>query len=98
MSRIIIARDEAIARTADAQRLVTEALAAFPVLASDAAEDLLPQKKGGGRCRISGQGRKLTKEHIPPRGAFNKYRGRLHSTAECLQRGGLGAIRTRIHP
>ncbi|HEX9494315.1 MAG TPA: hypothetical protein VGA38_00975 [Candidatus Limnocylindria bacterium] len=97
MSRIIIARDEAIARTADAQRLVTEALAAFPVLASDAEEDLLPQKKGVGRCRICGQERKLTKEHIPPRGAFNRYRGRLHSIAEWLQRDGLGAMRGGIH-
>src|SRR5258708_35870128 len=97
MSRIIIARDEAIARTADAQRLVTEALAAFPVLASDAGEDLLPPKKGVGRCRICGQGRKLTKEDIPPRGAFNRYRGRLHAIAEWLQRDGLGAMRGGVH-
>lgn len=83
--------------TPEAQRLMNEALAAFPALAHDATEELLPQRKAVGRCRICGEERPLTKEHIPPQKAFNMERGRLHSIMDWLKRDALGAMRGGIH-
>lgn len=49
------------------------------------------------RCRICGEPRALTKEHIPPRKAFNTERGRLHSIMDWLKRDALSAMRGGIH-
>lgn len=41
---------------------------------SDSAESLFPGGPRTGRCRVCGEKRDLTEEHIPPRGAYNKQR------------------------
>lgn len=43
---------------------------------SETAEALFPRGARKGRCRVCGEDRDLTEEHIPPRGAFNKQRVR----------------------
>ena len=57
------------------------------ILTSEDKNELLPSKKHTGPCRICGQVAELTKEHIPPRSAFNKGRGVLSMGDELLKDG-----------
>ena len=57
------------------------------ILTSEDKNELLPSKKHTGPCRICGQVAELTKEHIPPRSAFNKGRGLLSMGATLLTSG-----------
>ena len=50
---------------------------------------LLPKEKSTGRCRICGQMRELTREHIPPTAAGNVGRVETHTLEEWLARTGL---------
>lgn len=52
-------------------------------------DELFPETPGVGRCRICGQEAALTREHIPPRTAFNRARGRSPSLLDWYQSPGL---------
>lgn len=91
MSRIFVARDHAVF-TPEAQRLVNEARAALPALRHDASEELLPPRPLVGRCRICGEERPLTREHIPPGSAYNLERGRIHTILDWLRRAADGVM------
>ena len=64
---------------------VAEMLKAIGTQASTAG-DLFPKVAHEGPCRICGETRMLTEEHIPPRGAFNKERGRTVEVGALLSR------------
>lgn len=91
MTRLFVAKDPGV-MTPRAQRLVNEARAAFPALVHDATEELFPPRANLGRCRICGEQRQLTREHIPPRSAYNLERGRVHSIVEWFRRSAEGAM------
>lgn len=91
MTRIIVVKDGTVL-TPQARALADEARAAFPALRHDATEQLFPHRRGVGRCRICGEQRELTREHVPPRAAFNKERGRVHSLLEWLSRTAEGVL------
>ncbi len=54
------------------QRLLGE----VGIEASESDEELFPRGPRMARCRICGEERDLTEEHIPPRGSYNKQRVR----------------------
>ena len=64
---------------------VAEMLETIGTQASTAGE-LFPNAAHEGPCRICGETRMLTEEHIPPRGAFNKERGRTVEVGALLNR------------
>ena len=64
---------------------VAEILKVIGTQASTAGE-LFPKVAHEGPCRICGEIRMLTEEHIPPRGAFNKERGRTVEVGALLGR------------
>lgn len=57
-----------------------------PVSDRETGEPLFPSEAFEGRCRICGKIALLTEEHLPPRGAFNKGRGRSPGLEELLGR------------
>jgi len=73
-------------------RVIAEADAAFPELAVRDSEDLLPLHPRTARCRICGAVKRLSKEHIPPRRAFNGRTSRIHTPDEWLARDHSGAM------
>jgi hypothetical protein len=87
---IVAARDDAL--TAHARALLDEGLRAFPTLNADAAEVVLPTTSLIGRCRICGEVRQLTKEHVPPAAAFNQQTATVHTAEEWLARGDDGEL------
>src|SRR5438552_9098445 len=91
MTRFVVVKDGTVL-TPQARALADQARAAFPALRHDAIEPLFPHRGGIGRCRICGEQRVLTREHIPPRSAFNKERGRVHSLMEWLARTADGIL------
>lgn len=91
MTRMVLAKERAKVTPA-AERLLNEAMAAFPALQHDATEELFPATRRTGRCRICGQTRDLTREHVPPRSAYNREPGRAHTILEWLRRTAAGAL------
>ena len=91
MPRVIVG-NRADGLTDHARALLTQALHAFPALDADAAEVVLPLRPLVGRCRICGQLRQLTKEHVPPASAFNKQTARMHTAEEWFARGDDGEL------
>lgn len=65
--------------------LIDEALNYFPDAEGDGSI-FMPTTRGIGRCRICGEEREMTKEHIPPATAFNRGPLREHSLDEYLHR------------
>ena len=70
MTRMLIARDRS-ALDDVGRRLIDEGSRALPDPYGDGTEELLPQKRQRGRCRICGERAQLTSEHIPPGAALN---------------------------
>jgi hypothetical protein len=58
----------------------------------DPPAELLPRRKRTDRCRLCGEVRPLTKEHIPPKRAGNIARMPTHTLAEWLERRDLDNI------
>ncbi len=58
------------------------------ILASEDQGEILPRTRHIGPCRICGQIAELTREHIPPRSAFNKERV-VHTAGEELFEDGI---------
>jgi hypothetical protein len=85
MARVRVVKEGTVV-TPQQQQLIDEALHAFPDLAHDATEELFPRKNGVRRCRLCGQQRSLTREHVPPRTAYNTEAGRMHTLLEWLGR------------
>lgn len=83
MPQQAIARDPS-AVTPEVRRLYAEAREQFPEVLRDDSAEFLPQTPRRGRCAICGSTEELTREHIPPRAAFNKGRGRFHTLADYL--------------
>lgn len=48
--------------------------------------ELFPNNPHVGVCRVCGETKPLTKEHLPPKAAFNKGRGRMPSFGDLLNR------------
>jgi hypothetical protein len=72
--------------------LVDEARRAFPMVGADTAEVLLPDRPLVGRCRVCGETRPLSKEHVPPAAAFNRQTARSHTVEEWFARDGSGEL------
>jgi hypothetical protein len=70
---ITVARDCAVVDRIDG-RLIAAARAAMPAGLPDDGTILLPLEPTTDRCRLCGETRPLTKEHIPPAAAFNRAR------------------------
>lgn len=90
MAKLAIAKTMAAATPA-AMALKAEAELAFPALAQP-GDPLFPRTKGVGRCRLCGRQRLLTREHVPPRTAFNLETGRMHSVLDWLARTAEGIL------
>lgn len=91
MSRFYLVKEGTVL-SADQLRLVEDARRAFPALEHDATEELFPRTKGVGRCRPCGQQKPLTREHVPPRSAYNTETGRIHSILDWLARTAEGVL------
>lgn len=87
---IVAARDDAL--TERARGLLDEGLRAFPTLNADAAEVVLPTTPLVSRCRICGEVRQLTKEHVPPAAAFNRQTATVHTAEEWFARSDDGEL------
>jgi hypothetical protein len=72
--------------------LIAEAMKAAPPGYQQPGAELLPRHKGTGRCRLCGEIRPLTKEHIPPKGAGNVATAPTHTLVEWLERRDLDTI------
>ena len=81
-----------------AENLINEAKAAAPdEYLQNQTMEFLPRRRLSGRCRICGQTKPLTKEHIPPQSVGNAQRTVAHSfsdwlSAESLALPGAGRI------
>jgi len=72
--------------------LIAEAMRVAPPGYAQPGGELLPRRKGAGRCRLCGEVRLLTKEHIPPKGAGNLATAPTHTVNQWLQRQDLDTI------
>lgn len=86
MSKVLIGRNPAATSTPEFARLWNDAVATFPELVEESREELLPRTPRSAPCRICGRMAELTREHVPPRAAFNKGAGRMHTLDHYLQR------------
>lgn len=68
------------------RRLADDGLRALPDPYGDRTETFMPATRRVGRCRICGEQRKLTREHVPPAAAFNRDRAKVHTVDEWLSR------------
>ena len=75
-----------------AMRILAAADAAFPELARRDDEELMPKHPRSGRCRLCGTVGPLSREHVPPRAAFNSGRSRSHTFEEYIGRGPDGTL------
>lgn len=85
MSRILLGRDPSILNDKLGRRLAAEGYAALVDPYGDGTEEFMPAKAHVGRCRICGERRMLTREHVPPAAAFNLGRAKLHTVEEWLK-------------
>lgn len=76
----------------EAERLLAEAMRVAPPGYEVTGVGLLPRRKGTGRCRLCGEARPLTKEHIPPKGAGNIATAPTHTITQWLDRQDLDSI------
>jgi hypothetical protein len=79
-------RDPSTLTDEPGRRLFAEASRALPEPYGDRSEEFMPDKPRVGRCRICGETRKLTREHVPPAAALNLDRARVQTVEEWLKR------------
>jgi hypothetical protein len=89
---MVLARDPSALNDEVGRRLAEEGQRALLDPYGDGSEDFMPQTPLVGRCRICGETRQLTREHVPPGAAFNLGRSRLHTVDEWVQRQNDGAL------
>ena len=82
--RVRIARDAATIESVPPE-LAAEAMSFFPDAVGDGSV-FMPTKPLVGKCRLCGEMRRLTKEHIPPASADNRGRLLEHSLEEWFRR------------
>lgn len=68
------------------ERLLAEAMAVAPEAYAATGNEMLPRRRRIGRCRLCGEVKRLTKEHIPPKGAGNIRTAPTHTLTEWLER------------
>lgn len=93
MTRMILGRDPSVLTDEVGRRLADEGYPALADPYGDRTEEFMPLKRHVGRCRICGERRRLTREHIPPGAAFNLGRVRVHTVDEWLSQQADGALR-----
>jgi hypothetical protein len=86
MTRIVMGRDPSVLTDVIGRRLADEGLRALRDPYGDGTEEFMPGRSHVGRCRICGEQRKLTREHVPPGAAFNLGRAKVHTVEEWLNR------------
>jgi hypothetical protein len=85
VARVILARDGA-GLDARGRALAEEGRLALPAADAHDDEPFLPRAPRIARCRLCGEQRQLTREHVPPGAAFNRERGRAHRLEDWLAR------------
>jgi hypothetical protein len=76
----------------EVERLLAQAMRVAPPGYAQPHDELLPRRPGAGRCRLCGQTRPLTREHIPPKGAGNIETAPTHTLVQWLERRDLDPI------
>lgn len=76
----------------EAARLLQEAMRVAPPDYEAPGVEMLPRHKGIGRCRLCGEVRPLTKEHIPPKRSGNVATAPTHTLIQWLDRQDLETI------
>lgn len=90
--RIFFGRDASVLTDDLGRRLFEEGTRALPDPYGDRTEDFMPRKPRTGRCRICGEKRQLTREHVPPAAALNLHRAKVHTAQEWLMAQAAGAL------